>query len=109
MASAGSRFRPPWQRDESLERIMSEACDPLAPAPEVLGRASEYFVKPFVGCLTFETLMPQQPDLDRCRGVGQLVGRDGVGLLESSCQWTRDDGRQFGIHEQGGQGKKMRQ
>jgi hypothetical protein len=68
-----------------------------APAPEVLGRAPEDLVKPFVRWLAFDTLMPEQPDLDGRRGVRQIVSRDDMGFLERSRQWTRDDGCKFRI------------
>jgi hypothetical protein len=76
---------------------------------EVLGRASEDFMKPVVRRFTLDAFMPQQPGFDRGCGVGELVGRNRMILLERPCQRTRDNGCQFGILEQRGERKKMRQ
>ena len=66
-------------------------------------------MKPFVRRLVLDAFVPEQPNLHRRRGVRQFVGRDRMRLLERTRQRPRDDGSKFGIDQQCGQGKEVRQ
>ena len=60
---------------------------------------------PFVRRFMLYTLVPERPYFDRRSGIGQLVGRDLVCLLQCPGQRTGNDRRQVGIPEQRRQGK----